>query len=302
MSDLNYAADYQQTLAQAFPYTLNFGALYSTPNNTRFRFKGGNTVELPVITAAGRVDADRDSIGSAVRQYDNSWEEKTLSHQRCWSTLVHPQDVDQTDYSATIRNITRVFNDEQKFPEMDAYAVSAIYDQWTDGGKTATRETLTSSNVLSVFDKLMEDMSEARVPVAGRILYVTPAVMNLLKNVSAISRSFDVLKSDGQINRCVAMLDGVQVIEVPSALMKTAYDFTSGWEVDDDAEQISMLLIHPESVITPVSYQFARLDPPSAVTGGKYVYYEESFEDVFVLAQRLDGIAFVLPEETVDDD
>jgi hypothetical protein len=76
--------------------------------------------------------------------------------------------------------------------------------------------------------------------------------------------------------------------------MKTAYDFDNGWQVSDGASQIGMLLIHPESVITPVSYEFACLDEPSATTGGKYAYYEESFEDVFVLNRRADGIAFVI--------
>lgn len=295
---LNYADSYQQTLAQAFPYALNFGALYASPNNSRFRFKGGKNVELPVITVTGRTDADRDSVDSFTRNYENAWEEKTLSHQRCWSTLVHPQDVDQTDYAATIRNITRVFNDEQKFPEMDAYTVSSIYSQWTSGGKTAVRITLDSSNLLSAFDTLMEAMSEARVPVQGRILYVTPSVMTLLKSAGSISRSLDVRSSDGEVNRSITMLDGVQVVEVPAVLMKTAYTFTTGWAPTPDAEQIQMMLIHPLSVATPVSYQFSRIDPPSAVTGGKYIYYEESFEDVFVLNNRLAGIAFVLPEKS----
>jgi hypothetical protein len=58
-----------------------------------------------------------------------------------------------------------------------------------------------------------------------------------------------------------------------------------------------MMLIHPESVITPVSYEFACLDEPSASTGGKYVYYEESFEDVFLLSNRVKGVSFVLTNE-----
>ena len=300
---LNYAQSYEQTLAQAFPYTLNFGALYASSNNQRYRCKGGQTIELPVITTSGRTDADRDSIGSYGRAYENAWEEKTLSHHRCWSTLIHPMDVDQTDYAATIRNITRVFNDEQKFPEMDAYTVSALYEQWIDADQTPTRVTLSSANLLSTFDSLMEAMSEARVPVQGRVLYVTPSVMTILKSVSGLTRSLDVKQGDGSaINRTVTMLDGVQVVEVPAALMKTAYDFTSGWEADDDAEQISMLLIHPDAVVTPVSYQFSRIDPPTALTGGKYLYYEESAEDVFLLEERIGGIAFVLPELEDEDD
>ena len=40
MAVLNYATQYSQALAQAFPFVLNFGALYSTPNNGRYRVTG----------------------------------------------------------------------------------------------------------------------------------------------------------------------------------------------------------------------------------------------------------------------
>lgn len=294
MEELNYAKVYSDKLAQAFPYTLNFGALYATPNNGRYRFRNGRTIELPVISTTGRTDADRDSVGTPGRNYENMWEEKTLSNQRKWSTLIHPQDIDQTDYAASISNITQVFNNEHKFPEMDAYTVSKIYLDITEMGIQPLKTAITAENVLSVFDDLMADMTDMCVPVCGRVLYVTPAVMKLLKSSASISRSLDVRSGGGEVNRVVTTLDGVSVVEVPSQLMKTAYDFTSGWQPAKDAEQIEMLLIHPESVITPVSYEFACLDAPSASTGGKYVYYEESFEDVFVLANRADGISFVI--------
>ena len=38
MAKLNYATEYQRALEQAFPYVLYYGALYSTPNNGRFRW------------------------------------------------------------------------------------------------------------------------------------------------------------------------------------------------------------------------------------------------------------------------
>ena len=293
MENLNYAMVYSDQLAQAFPNALNFGALYATENNGRFRFKGGKTIEIPVIHTTGRTASDRDSVDALSRNYENSWEEKVLTNQRKWSTLIHPADVDQTNYAATIANITSVFNNEHKFPEMDAYTVSKIYNDWTNLGEDPVSLTITSENVLSTFDDLMARMSEARVPVSGRILYVTPTVMKALKNASAIGRSFDV-KNGGDINRTVTTLDGVSVVEVPASLMRTVYDFDDGWNISPDSLQISMMLIHPESVITPVSYEFACLDEPSASTGGKYVYYEESFEDVFVLANRANGIAFVV--------
>lgn len=301
MAGLNYAAQYAQALAQAYPHTLNFGALYATPNNGRYRMgEDGKTIYIPRISTTGRVDSDRDTIAMATRNYDNSWEPKTLTHQRKWSTLVHPKDIDQTNDVTSITNITQVYNQEQKFPEMDAYLISQLYALWTgtdanDSEKTAmTADTtaLTVDNILEVFDTLMVNMDEARVPANGRILYVTSQISKLLKEADGIARNFDVQRGGSVVNRGISRLDEVNIVSVPSTLMKTAYDFTQGWAVGADAKQINMFLVHPDAVITPVSYEFAQLDPPSAVTEGKYIYFEESYEDVFILNRKQDALQF----------
>lgn len=294
MTALNYAKEYSQALAQAFPYALYFGALYNTPNNGRYKWTGAKTIEIPTISTTGRVDADRDTIGNAARNYNNAWETKVLENQRKWSTLIHPADIDQTNYVTSIANITQVYNEEQKFPEMDAYTVSKIYADWTGQSKTASTTVLTEDNVLAEFDALMEKMDEARVPVTGRILYVTPAINTLIKNAKQITRTINVESAGSTINRKVSRIDEVEIIAVPSTLMKTAYDFTTGWAAGGGAKQIHMFLVHPVAVITPVSYQFAQLDEPSATTEGKYYYYEESFEDVFILNKKADAIQFVV--------
>ena len=294
MAALNYAKEYSQALAQAFPYSLYFGALYNTPNNGRYRWTGAKTIEIPTISTTGRVDADRDTIGNAARNYNNSWEPKVLENQRKWSTLIHPADIDQTNHVASIANITHVYNEEQKFPEMDAYTVSKLYADWTGQSKTASTTVLTEENVLAEFDTLMEKMDEARVPVTGRILYVTPAINTLIKNAKQITRTINVESAGSTINRKVSRIDEVEIVPVPSTLMKTVYDFTTGWKAGGSAKQIHMLLVHPIAVITPVSYQFSQLDEPSATTEGKYYYYEESFEDVFILNKKADAIQFVV--------
>ncbi|HBF0235381.1 TPA: capsid protein, partial [Clostridioides difficile] len=233
-------------------------------------------------------------IAVAQRNYDNAWEPKVLTNQRKWSTLVHPADINQTNYVASIGNITKVYNEEQKFPEMDAYCISKIYADWTALGNTADTTVLTTANVLEVFDKLMEKMTEARVPENGRILYVTPVVNTLIKNAKEIQRTVNIKDAGTSLNRQTTDIDTVKIIKVPSNLMKTAYDFTTGWKVGAGAKQIFMSLVHPSAIITPVSYQFSKLDEPTAVTEGKFFYFEESFEDVFILNKKADAIQFVV--------
>lgn len=295
---VNYAKEYSSALAQKFPFVLNFGALYATPNNGTYRWVNAKTIEIPSITTTGRVDADRDSIATAQRNYSNAWETKTLTHERKWSTLVHPMDIDESGMVNTIANITTVFNDEHKFPEMDAYTVSKIYTDWLttsdEKGEARTADTtaLTVENVLATFDKMMLKMDNERVPANGRILYCTHEVKTMLKQAQGIQRSFDVQSGQSAIDRTISRIEEVEIIGVPASLMKTAYNFTTDFTPASNAGQINMFLVHPAAVITPVKYEFSKLDEPSAGSEGKYVYYEESHEDVFILNNKSGAIQF----------
>lgn len=294
MAALNYAQEYSRALAQAYPYVLYFAKLHGGENDRRYRWVNGKTVNLPVLSTTGAVDADNDSITLAKRNFDNQWEAKTLSFHRKWSTLLAPTDIDMTNMVATIANITQVYNEFEKFPEKDKYLVSKVYADWTAQSMAADKTVLSATNILETLDGELVKFSEARVPRAGTLLYVTPAVNKLLKG--AVNRYMS--GTDRELNRYLAVLDELEIVEVPSDIMKTAFDFTTGAVEDEDADQINYFMVHPSAIITPEAYTFAQVDSPSALSEGKYVYYEERFEDVFILNQRKDGIAFNITEST----
>lgn len=291
---LNYAEKYEQALASAYPQVLHFAALRNTENDGRYTFINAKTIHIPTLSTTGRTNASRDEITGFSRNFENDWEDKTLSFHREWSTLVHPMDIDETNQVASIVNITKEFNEHQKFPEMDDYLVSKLHSDWVEAGGVDVTTALTTSNILEVFDTLMEDMDEGDVPATGRILYVNPKIYRMLKNAEKIVRSISVDgRSDEEINRMLSRLDEVDIEKVPSKHMKTAYDFTVGSKVGASAKQIQMLLVHPSCVITPEKYDFVGLEPPSAKSKGKWLYYEESYGDVFILNQRIAGLQFV---------
>lgn len=287
MAALNYAQEYAKELAQAYPYVLYSGALWNTENSTKYRVVDAKTIQIPSISVGGRTSGNRDTIGGFTRNFDNAWETKTLKNHRTWQTLAHPKDINETNKVASIANITKVMNEEEKFPEMDAYIFSTIY-QLRNEQKAITplEEDLTVSTVLDQFDKMMDDMEEARVPKAGRILYCDTFTKTLIDKAIAIVRS----NADKKIVRDVVRLEEVDIISVPTDIFKTKYTFTTGYEAAGDALNIKMLLLHPSSILPIVSYEFAQLEEPSAMSQGKYVYFEESFEDVFILNKRVDAI------------
>lgn len=288
MAPVNYAEMYAQALQQKFSQGLYFSELYETPNNQTIRWVNAKTIQIPRISVKGYVDVDRDVVGTYTRRADNDWEPKTLEHDREFKTLVDPQDIDETNMALSIANITRVFNSEEKLPEMDKYAASKLYTEFTDFGGEVITDTIDASNILQLFDEFMEEMDDAEVPQDGRILYVTPKIHTALKQADQIQRKLDVTSNTGNVSRNIRSLDEVKIKSVPSSRIKTAYDFTDGAVPDGD--QINMILVHPLSVITPHKYDFVDLDAPSANTGGKWLYYERAYWDLFAIEKKIPGI------------
>jgi len=297
---LNYATAYQTGLQQR--YIAN-GLLYShklwnSPSNSVIKWAGQKTVKLPkLLILNGRKDRTRRTITTPEANYENQWETHELTNERYWDTLVDPSDVDETNYTTTIANITKVYNDEEKIPEKDKQMFSSLYarKQALSGGDQIIEQVLTAENFLSIFDELMTEMDEAGVPAQGRTIYCTPPVRTLIKNLQQFSRAVPTQGNTGEINRIINRLDEVTIEPaVPSDRMKTMYDFTVGAADVEGAQQIQMMLIHIPCMAAPEKYSFVGLDAPSAKTAGNYLYYEQSYDDVLVFESRHEGLAFVV--------
>lgn len=293
---VNYAEQYSRELANAYPYALYSGALWSTENSSKYKVVDAKTIKIPKLSTNGRVDGDRTTIGDFSQNFSNDWETKTLMNHRIWQTLVHPQDVSQTNQVASIKNITQTMNETQKFPELDAMMFSTLYSlKNAKASITAETAALTSQSALAKFDAMMDAMDEGLVPPTGRLLYVDTYTKTLFDNALTVVRSNGAKVVTRMLNR----LDEVEITGVPTTLMKTVYTFNDGKSTNQknggftpatDAGDMAMILVHPSAVLPVVSYEFAQLQDPSALTQGKYVYFEESFEDVFILDEKHVGI------------
>ena len=289
MALLNYAQLYTQALEQKFAEGLYFSELWATPNNSKIRWMGANVFKVPSISVTGMTDVDRDTIGAFGRNVDNQYQTMTLDHYREFSTLVDPQDIDETNMAVSISNITSVFNEEQKLPEMDKYMASSLYTEVSTLGTIDTTVPAVA-NILTIFDNMCESFQEAGVPLQGAILHVIPAIDKLLKNAEQISRSIETTTSNGSIDRAIKSLEEVRIKVVPSERMKSAYDFTVGAVPAVGAKQINMMLVHPRAIYAPLKYEFVSVDEPSATTKGKFVYYESNYSGVFAIEKKIDGI------------
>lgn len=287
---VNYAQQYSKELANAYPYLNYFGEIYASANSTKYRPVSGNTVMVPSMEVSGATAVNRNSINGAFsRNWNNAYEPKQMSMYREWNTIIDPMDIVETNDVATIANVTKTFNELQKMPEMSAYCAQKLAG-YAVAASNADTTVLSSANILTTWDSYLADMADARVNRDRLICYVTPQVYKLLKEATGLTRFIEVTNGIRNVDRNIAKLDGVVVKEVPSDLMKSAYDFTEGFVATQTAKQVNMILVDPDATIAPIVYDVSMITPPSAATKGKYVYYESFYYDVFNLSKRTKGI------------
>lgn len=287
--NLIYTTEYSKAMANSYPYWSYFSDLYGSPNSAEYKPLGGKNVFVQSMSVKGAKYTDRNNMdGQFKRNFNTQGQVMTMRMDRDWDTLVDPMDM-QENAIVTVANITKTFNETQKVPEQDAYAASQLAGYAASFG-TTDATTLTAENILTTWDQYIAYMVDMRVPRDRIRAKMTPQAYKLLKEAAGITRFVDANTGVRNIDRNVGKLDGIVIQEVPSDMMKTSYDFTEGWEVNDNAKQINMLLFDPLAIAAPVVYDVSMMSAPTAQSKGKWLYYERYYYDIFALNQRLSGI------------
>lgn len=295
-ANINYATDYQQALQEPFKHMLQTAELWNSPSNNIIKWTGQKTVNLPKLTVnEGLRDRSRRTIGTFAANYSNDWEPYTLTNERDWQTLIDPSDIDETNFTTTMANVTKVFNEDHKIPEKDKFMFSSLFTQKKDldGTNGIFEEIITEANVLRKFDDMMQQMDEDAIP-GNRVLYVTPAIERIIKRADGLVRNFDVQGNNQVIDTRVSRLDEVSIRRVAPDRFKTLFNFTNGVVDDPTAQQIQMMLIHIPVMCAPEKYNFMGFTAPTPLTYGNWIYYEQFYNDVILFKQRSNGIQFVI--------
>ena len=173
--------------------------------------------------------------------------------------------------------------------EQDAYMASKLAGFAGEFGGIDTT-SLNASNILTQWDAWLEYMTDHRINRDRVQCRMTPAIYKLLKEATGLTRFVETAEGFRGVDRNIARLDGVRIMEVPSDMMKTAYDFTNGWAIGGGANQIGAILYDPSALAAPIVYDTSMISAPTAQSKGKWLYYERYYYGVFNLMQRGAGI------------
>ena len=223
----------------------------------------------------------------------------TVSHDRDIEFLVDKADVDETNQTASIKNISETFHKTQQVPEMDAYFFSKVATeaQKLEGYHSSTAiSSYTKENVYGKLKAMLNAGKLRRYVAKGALIaYVSSTIMDLLEQSTDFTRKIEMTQiAEGGlgIESRITDIDGVTLIEViDDERFYDKFDFTDGFApVASTSHKINVLIASPLTVKTVPKissiYYFA---PGSHTEGDGYLYQDRSLSDTFVFPNGKDN-------------
>ena len=310
MPNLNYAEAWSPELLEI----LIQGTLTSPFVTDNVRWVGVKTFHFTQMSTTGFKNHSRNG-GWNTGEYTQKDVPYTLAHDRDIEFLVDKADVDETNSTASIQNISRVFEQTHVVPETDALFFSKVAQaaqKEADYHSSTAAAGYTKAKVFGMLKDILSKGKLRRYKANGSlIMYVTSAIMDALEQSTEFTRKIEMTQiAEGGmgIETRVTDIDGVTVMEVidderfydafdwepekggfqPRA--KKAESDTGAGDGVTGAHKINVLVACLETCKTvPKISSIYFFEPGAHTKGDGYLYQNRSLSDTFVLPNGLDG-------------
>ncbi|WP_448863723.1 phage capsid protein [Clostridium sp.] len=305
MPNLNYAQVWEPELLEI----LIQGALTSPFVTTNVRWLDAKTFHFTQMSTSGYKNHNRNG-GWNKGNYVQKDVPFTVTHDRDISFLVDKADVDETNATASIQNISRTFEQTQVVPETDALFFSKVAQaaQKEEGYHSTTAiATYTKAKVFGMLKDILAKGKLRRYKANGSlVMYVSSAIMDALEQSTEFTRKIELTQiAEGGIGieTRVTDIDGVAVMEVvDDERFYDAFDWepeAGGFEPQKKvasgtakagAHKINVLVACGQTCKTvPKISSIYYFEPGAHTEGDGYLYQNRSLSDVFVFPNGKDG-------------
>lgn len=249
--------------------------------NTDYDWTGAHSVTVLKISTAkmndykrniSEFDDDTLSRFGKILDLDTQQEEMLLKRDRSFIFNIDKLDSDESNGqiaagSALARQLREVV-----IPEVDSY----VYQVMADGAGTIAEPIALSCE--NVYDEIIvgsEVLDDAEIPETERVLVTSPNVYRMIKNMNGLQLHCDIV-AEQRMRGVVAMLDGMEVIKVPSVRLPADFGF---------------MIAHPSATVAPIKLEDYGTHENTPLSSGTIVTGRIAY-DAFVLENKKMGIYY----------
>lgn len=219
-------------------------------NASQVIYNGGCEIKIPKITLQGLGTYNR-TDGYTTNPITYTYETRVLTMDRGKRLRIDALDVDEAGFGLAAANVAAEFQRVKVIPEIDSYRYSTL-------SKNAEITKVYTPDKKTVLSTLLGQLGEVREVTGGEgelVIAMSRPVYDMIMLSSEVTHSLDVGNfNQGEIEFSVKTINGVSIIPVPSARMKTAYTFdpSDGFSAASGAKQINWIIC-PRSAPIAVS-------------------------------------------------
>lgn len=209
---VNLASKYADVLDQQF----TAGSYTDKYVNKKYDFDGVKTVNVYTVTTVAPTDYSRTATGDRFggnNELQDVVTPYTLTKDKGFKLVIDRGNYEQGALAKKAGEVLRAEMDEQVIPMIDADRIAAAA-----AGATAVSQAITAG-AKSYTDLLSAQafLDEAKAPVDGRVIMVTPAYYNTIKSEITTTMNAENYNSQLLSRGYVGELDGIPVVKVPTS-------------------------------------------------------------------------------------
>lgn len=227
---INYASKYASAVDERFTIaSQTAGAV-----NNDYEFVGVKTVNVYSVPTAPMNDYQRSGNAryGTPEELENSVQELTLTRDRSFTFTIDRGNYDDTQMANSAGLALQRQINEVIIPEIDMYRLSVMC---ANAGKVAT-EAVTKDNAYDAFLDGTTALTDNKVPLNGRIAFVSAAYYKNLKLSDSFIKKGD-LSQDMLLKGQIGEVDGVAIIVVPGTYLPEGVSFVMTQKVATCAPQ-----------------------------------------------------------------
>ena len=270
---VNLASKYSSQLDQVF----TAGSYTDRWVNKKYNFDGVKTVNVYTVTTVQPTNYSRSNTGDRFGG-NNELEDIVTSYQlgndKSFKIVIDRGNYEQGALAKKAGEVMRAEMEEQVIPMIDANRLSKA----AIGAAAASQYySPTANDAYGDVLKMSADLDEAKAPIAGRVLFVTPAFYNAIKK--QITTTVEASGyNDKLLGRgFVGDLDGTPVVKVPTSYFPS---------------NTSAIMIHRDALLGAKQIMNTRIVTDSELVDGTILLGRFIF-DSFVLNGKKKAVAAI---------
>lgn len=214
-------------------YVVNSTSSWMENNAAGVEYMGGKYVIMHELSVDGLGAYDR-SLGFPRGVITGSKKQYELTQDRGREFLIDAADNDETGFLVTAASVMAQFQRDHVIPEVDSYRYSTIYSEVL--ANAASNIIATDIDAAAITDTLLGDIAAIRDTVGDIPLVVIMSGLTQRYFGADFSRNLEYATfATGGLNTKVRTLDGNPFYVVPSARLKTEYEFYDGVTAGQEA-------------------------------------------------------------------